>query len=99
MLCANLYFPFREAAGLPILAAFLRAHVSPTIELVERVELEYQEEPPWDPQSVLGESGKGKRGAHQTSPDAAFIVRTAGGPGLVLAESKLGEHSFYACSG
>lgn len=99
MLCANLYFPFREASGLPILAGFLRTHVSPDILSVDRVELEYAEAPPLDPQSLLGESEGGKRGASQTSPDVAFILRTAGGSGLVLTESKLAEHSFYGCSG
>jgi hypothetical protein len=99
ILCANMYYPFAQPSGLTILASFLRAHVSPDIQSVDRVELEYAEPPPLDPQSVLGEPEEGKRGANQTSPDVAFIVRTAAGPGLVLTESKFAEHSFYGCSG
>ncbi len=97
--CANLYFPFRQAAGLPMLAGFLKQHVSPLIEAVEAVELEYAEEPPLDPQTLLGEPEGGHRGANQTSPDVAFKVRTATGKGLILTENKLVEHSFYPCSG
>jgi len=99
MLCANLYFPFGRDKGLPILAGFLKVHVSPRIEAVEAVELEYEEAPPLDPQTLLGEPEGGQRGANQTSPDVAFLVRTAGGKGLVLTENKLVEHSFYPCSG
>lgn len=100
MLCANLFFPFRETAGRAMLAGFLRAHVSQDIGSVERLELEYAEESPLDPQSLLGEPASGKRGAHQTSPDVAFLTRDrSGGQGLVLTESKLAEHSFYSCSG
>ena len=97
--CANLYFPFRQAGGLPMLAGFLKQHVSPLIEAVEAVELEYAEEPPLDPQTLLGEPAGGHRGANQTSPDVAFLVRTAVGKGLILTENKLVEHSFYPCSG
>jgi hypothetical protein len=99
MLCANLYFPFGRDEGLPILAGFLKAHVSPQIEAVEAVELEYEEDSPLDPHTLLGESEDGQRGANQTSPDVAFLVRTAAGKGLVLTENKLVEHFFYPCSG
>jgi len=99
ILCANLYFPFRQASGLGLLAGFLRTQVSPEIRSVERVELEYAEEPPLDPQSLLGEPEGGKRGANQTSPDVAFVVGTEAGRGLILTENKLAEHSFYPCSG
>ena len=99
MLCANLYFPFGSSQGLPILAGFLRQHCSPDIEAVESVELEYAESSPLDPQTLLGEPESGRRGANQTSPDVAFLVRTSKGKGLVLTENKLVEHSFYACSG
>ena len=99
MLCANLYFPFGRDDGLPILAGFLRERVSSRIEAVEAVELEYEEAPPLDPRTLLGEPEGGKRGTNQTSPDVAFVVRTASGKGLILTENKLVEHSFYPCSG
>lgn len=97
--CANLYFPFRSPQGMALLTEFLKLHVAPGIESVERIELEYAEDPPLNPQALLGEPDGGKRGANQTSPDLAFIVRTKKGKGLVLAENKLTEHSFYSCSG
>ncbi len=98
VLCANLYYPFGDASGLAILAGFLRNRVSPSIKSVSRVELEYAEKAPLDPQTLLGEP-PGKRGANQTSPDIAFVVETGTGIGLVLTENKLSEHSFYGCSG
>jgi len=97
ILCANLYFPFQ--LDLPMLATFLREHVATEIRSVEAVELEHEEPQPLDPQTLLGESESGGRGANQTSPDVAFRVRTATGLGLVLTENKLVEHSFYPCSG
>lgn len=98
VLCANLYFPFRE--DMPMLAGFLQKCVSPLVEAVESVELEYESsDKGLQPHLLLGESGEGQRGANQTSPDVAFLVRTAGGKGLILTESKLVEHSFYSCSG
>ncbi len=97
ILCANLYFPFQR--DLPMLAAFLQDHVAAEIQAVEAVELEHEEPAPLDPQTLLGESEAGVRGANQTSPDVAFRVRTATGLGLVLTENKLVEHSFYPCSG
>lgn len=92
--CANLYFSFRE--DREILAGFLRKHVSSLIESVDRVELEWAEERPLDPTTLLGEP-QGQRGRNQTSPDIAFIVN--GGKGIVLTENKFTEHSFYPCSG
>jgi len=94
VLCANLYFPFRE--DHETLAGFLRNHVSPIIDTVNRIELEWAEEPPLDPTTLLGEP-HGQRGKNQTSPDIAFIVN--GGKGIVLTENKFTEHSFYPCSG
>ena len=94
ILCANLYFPFREDNNL--LASFLNRYVDDRIESVSRVELEYAEDSPLDPATLLGEP-QGKRGANQTSPDVAFIVN--GGRGLVLTENKYTEHSFYSCAG
>jgi hypothetical protein len=99
VLCANLYFPFRSEHGLPILTSFLKEYVSPSIEAVEAVELEYEEESPYNPPTLLGEPGGGRRGTNQTSPDVAFKVQTIEGVGLILTENKLVEHSFYPCSG
>lgn len=99
VLCANLYFPFGRPEGLDILTGFLRAQVSPLIESVVGVELEFALPFPLDPQALLGEPEGGRRGANQTSPDVAFLVRTSGGRGLILTENKLVEHSFYPCSG
>lgn len=92
--CSNLYFAFRE--DREILAGFLHEHVSPLIETVDRVELEWAEKSPLDPSTLLGEP-HGQRGKNQTSPDIAFLVN--GGHGIVLTENKLTEHSFYPCSG
>jgi hypothetical protein len=77
----------------------LREQVSCDIRDVKNVELEYVEDPPHDPQLLLGESDKGERGVNQTSPDVAFIVTTPQGQGLILTENKLTERSFYRCSG
>ena len=94
--CANLYFPFRGAAeDRALLAAFLRCFVSDTIITVEDIELEYAEEEALAPSTLLGEAG-GRRGSGQTSPDVAILVNDH--TGIILAESKLTEHSFYSCS-
>jgi hypothetical protein len=92
--CANLYFAFRE--DLDTLAAFLQKRVSPLISTVNRIELEWAEQSPLDPTTLLGEP-HGQRGRNQTSPDVAFIVNA--GKGIVLTENKFTEHSFYPCSG
>jgi hypothetical protein len=42
VLCANLYFPFRNVDGRALLASFLRHNVSPVIRGVEKLELEYE---------------------------------------------------------
>ena len=97
--CANLYFPFGQDHGRQLLAGFLRQHVCGEIRSVDGVELEYAGGPPLDPQTLLGEADEGRRGANQTSPDVAFIVRTARGRGLILIENKLTETSFGRCSG
>lgn len=97
MLCANLYFSHQRDPR--ILAEFLADRIDDRIVEIQRLELEWAEDPPLDPTTLLGEP-KGTRGANQTSPDIAFIVKLAsGGRGLVLMENKLAEHSFYACSG
>lgn len=99
VLCANLYFPFRGEAGRQLLAGFLQETVSPAIKSVGRVDLEYESrDKRLTPHALLGEPGTG-RGAGQTSPDVAFEVEAASGPGLVLVECKFTEHSFYPCSG
>jgi hypothetical protein len=67
ILCANLYFPFQR--DLPMLAAFLQEHLAAEIQAVEAVELEHELPAPLDPQTLLGESEAGVRGANQTSPD------------------------------
>ena len=98
VLCANVYFPFGASEqGRDLLAGFLRNYVSPDIESVQALELEYEEERtgPLHQSVLLGEEGGG-RGAGQTSPDLAFLVN--GGRGLVLTEVKFVEHSFYPCS-
>jgi len=94
ILCANLYFPFQRDSDM--LAGFLKQSVCSLIESVDKIELEYAEEPPLDPTNLLGEPDSGKRGKNQTSPDVAFIVN--GHKGLVLTENKFTEHSFYECS-
>lgn len=98
VLCANLYFPFGASEqGRELLAGFLREKVSPDIQSVEALELEYEEDRtgPLHQSVLLGEEGGG-RGAAQTSPDLAFLIN--GGRGLVLTEVKFVEHSFYPCS-
>jgi len=97
VLCANLYFPFQRDQEM--LAGFLKSSILSSIERIDAIELEYAEEWPLDPTTLLGEP-KGQRGKNQTSPDVAFLVTlTDGYKGLILTESKFTEHSFYACSG
>lgn len=95
--CANLYFAHRQDMGL--LGRFLAERIDQRIVEIERLELEYAENPPLDPTKLLGEP-QGQRGANQTSPDIAFVVTLrTGGRGLILTENKFTEHSFYRCSG
>ena len=97
VLGANLYFAHRRDPAL--LAGFLAAKVNSRIAAVEKLELEWVADAPLDPGNLLGEVD-GRRGAGQTSPDVAFLVRlNGGGRGLVLTEVKFTEHSFYGCSG
>ncbi|MCY4657328.1 MAG: hypothetical protein OXC80_11010 [Gammaproteobacteria bacterium] len=97
VLCANLYFAHR--CDRRLLTRFLADHVDRRIVQIECLELEWVEEAPLDPSSLLGEPG-GRRGASQTSPDVAFVVSLQnGGRGLILTEIKFTEHSFYPCSG
>ena len=97
VLCANLYFAHRHDTEL--LGRFLADRIHPDIVAVERLELEYTEAPPLDPASLLCEP-PGRRGANQTSPDVAFVVRLANrSKGLILTEIKFTEHSFCPCTG
>lgn len=99
ILCANLYFPFRNEGGRKLLAGFLRETVTDQIVKVESVELEHAfKEYHLTPNFLLGETDGG-RGAGQTSPDVAFEVETSNGPGVILVECKFTEHNFYPCSG
>jgi hypothetical protein len=98
ILCANLYFPFRSERGRGLIADFLRATLSSGVLSCDALELEYEHaEIGLQPHALLGE-GAGARGTGQTSPDVAFLITTDAGPGIVLVESKYGEHSFYQCS-
>ena len=97
VLCANLYFAHRRDPRL--LASFLADRIDNRIVEIQELELEWAEDHPLDPTTLLGEP-KGKRGANQTSPDIAFVVGLkGGGRGLILTENKFVEHSFYPCSG
>lgn len=99
ILGANLYFPFRCESGYEILTGFLRWSISPEIQSVSGVELEYESpDHALKPGALLGEMDGG-RGAGQTSPDIAFLVETSKGPGVILVECKFTEHNFYGCSG
>jgi len=98
-LCANLYFPFRDAAGRSLLAGFLRESISSDIDVVTAIELEYESPDPRSKPAVLLGETDGSRGAGQTSPDVAFEVRSSRGAGVILVESKFTEHHFYPCSG
>ena len=95
--CANLYFPFGATPeGKELLSGFLREHVSPDVQTVDELHLEYEEkDEDLKPARLLGEPG-GMRGSGQTSPDLAFHVN--GRTGLILIENKFTEHSFYGCS-
>jgi hypothetical protein len=99
VLCANMYFPFRDVRGRALLSAFLSETLNVELTSCDAVELEYEHpDPNLTPASLLGEESGG-RGTGQTSPDIAFEVTTSDGPGLVLVESKFTEHWFYECSG
>jgi hypothetical protein len=98
--CANLYFPVRQNATLRIMMAeFLRQKISDHITEITDVELEFAFplNDQLHPSILLGEED-GTRGSGQTSPDVAFLIKTKQGNGIVLAECKYTEHSFYRCS-
>lgn len=98
VVAANLYFPLRDNASLRrLMVGFLQTHMSPDIEEIINVELEYALDGHLAPEALLGETG-GSRGSGQTSPDVAFEVRTKHGTELILVECKFTEHSFYNCS-
>ena len=97
VLTANIYFAHRRDPS--ILAGFLKNHICEDIVEVIDLDLEWTGEGPLQPSVLLGEKG-GNRGANQTSPDVAFIVRLKNGHrGIILTEVKFTEHSFYRCSG
>src|SRR5579862_9571696 len=99
VLCANMYFPFRDAFGRSVLASFLREHMVADLRSCDRVHLEYEHaDVDLKPNVVLGEDAGG-RGTGQTSPDVAFEITSDRGNGLVLVESKFTEHWLYECSG
>lgn len=99
IVCANLYFPFRDELGRQLLSGFLQEYVSDEIIEVTNVELEHAfNDPLLTPKTILGEDD-GLRGSGQTSPDVAFEVKTKQGNGIVLVECKFTEHNFYPCSG
>lgn len=95
--CSNLYFPFGAIAeGRELLAGFFREQVSPDVQTVDELHLEYEDEDVvLKPKELLGEPG-GMRGSGQTSPDLAFHINDH--TGLILVENKFTEHSFYRCS-
>ncbi len=96
ILCANLYFPFRETSkGRELFASFLNHRVAKEIESLKEIELEYADDGELRPSRLLGETG-GARGRGQTSPDLGLLVN--GGLGLVLVESKFTERDFDECS-
>lgn len=95
---ANLYFPARDNNHIKtLLLGFLQTKVSASIIEILDVELEYALPGVLSPEVLLGELD-GSRGSGQTSPDVAFVVKTANGFGLILTECKYTEHSFYRCS-
>ena len=97
VLAANLYFAFRNDPE--ILGEFLANHVDNRIVELIDLQLEWSGEGSLCPSVLLGEP-EGTRGAGQTSPDVAFLVRLKnGGSGIVLTEIKFTEHSFYPCTG
>ena len=97
VLTANVYFAHRRDPS--VLVGFLKNHICEDIVDVIDLELEWTGEGALNPAVLLGERG-GNRGANQTSPDIAFIVRLKNGHrGIILTEVKFTEHSFYRCSG
>lgn len=98
-LAANAFFPFRSCqGGQELLASFLAAHVAPEIVGVSEIELEFQDPPPFDQESLLGETG-GRRGQGQTSPDVGVkVTDETGARGVVLFEVKYKESDFEDCS-
>ncbi|MFC1744443.1 hypothetical protein ACFL35_10655 [Candidatus Riflebacteria bacterium] len=95
--CANLFFPFRDKPEL--LKKFVEKKLKVSIKKINQLELEFAEEKPFDPHTLLGEP-IGKRGQGQTSPDVGIVFEIEDGrKGLLLIENKLVEKSFYNCSG
>lgn len=98
VLCANLYFPFRNDTSL--MAGFLKEYISQSIREVEKIELEYQDpDESLHSAQLLGEPA-GQPGKNQTLPNIAFLLKLANGKkGLILTEVKFTEDSFKACPG
>lgn len=97
MLCANLYFSFRNS--LSLFEEFFQTHLGLSKVIVKDLQLEFAAENGYDPATLLGEPA-GNRGSNQTSPDLAFVLENSNGEtGLILVENKFLEKSFYTCSG
>jgi len=101
VLCANMYWPFRNSEGFKLFANFLKQVTGLDIHEITDMDLEYEDDVnDFKPGKLLGEDDGGMRGSGQTSPDLAIRFRTEDGKnGIILIESKFSEHSFYSCSG
>jgi hypothetical protein len=101
VVCANMYWPFRNPDGFTLLASFLKEVTGLDIYEITEMDLEYEDDDnDFKPGKLLGEDDGGMRGSGQTSPDLAIKFTTKEGKiGIILIESKFSEHSFYSCSG
>ena len=97
---ANLYYPIIKYPELKnLMLGFLKTKISSDITEITDIQFEFAfpKDNPLHPAELLGEQN-GNRGAGQTSPDVAFLVKTKTGKGIILTECKFTEHSFYPCS-
>ena len=101
VVCANMYWPFRNPEGFILFASFLKQVTGLDIHVITDMDLEYEDDTKeFKPGMLLGEDDGGMRGSGQTSPDLAVRFRTKNAKsGIILIESKFSEHSFYSCSG
>lgn len=101
VLCANLYWPFRNPEGFVMLSEFLKRSTGLDIHKITDLDLEFEDnDREYKPGPLLGEGDGGIRGSGQTSPDLSVRFRTKEDKkGILLIESKFSEHSFYVCSG
>lgn len=101
VVCANMYWPFRNPEGFTLLASFLKQVTGLDIHEITDIDLEYEDDDiDFKPGKLLGEDDGGMRGSGQTSPDLAIrFITKDGKTGITLIESKFSEHSFYSCSG